>query len=431
MEISFLIPTPICLHTAIPYIKELQHRNVAIHFIVGQKVRDVADDLLLNASSVIGIDELARKTSFVMLLHSFLRIVFTKEDYSPNYQRWLSQRFSQKNRLAIVLLKLLITFGPKWSASEINQKLTSWISRILPNPFPTSRLIYITTTSKPHLHCASGLNVYTIMESWDHPGKAPFAHSSEKVFVWNESLKKDWQEYQGDNNILFSYPIKLGYAITANNLQKGQLLKPCHNRIMYPATFGSTSDQGMFAEELKLIETLCKVTQESGQKLLIKPKPNSRQGELDKFLEFSHVEIGQYQNNKGGSNYDLSDEYNENRLKELKKSDIVINLGTTFALDAAAFGLPVVQLKMACHQQYPYLSTLTTFPHLARHFYNKPECIFTITDSSPVTQELVFLCETSRYIQSAEAFSLYLREWIMPDCSLEHSVTSVIDACLG
>ena len=200
---------------------------------------------------------------------------------------------------------------------------------------------------------------------------------------------------------------------------------------MYPATFGSTSDHAMFSEELKLIEALCRVTQGSGQKLLIKPKPNGSVGEFDRFLEFSHVEVGSYQANDGGANYSLSEEYNETRLRELRISDIVVNLGTTFALDAAAFGLPVVQLQIKCQQKYPYLTKLITFPHLARHYYSAPDLIYTITGFVPISEELAFLCDKSLYLKTAEAFSLYLRKWISPVSTLANSVSEVISVCLG
>jgi len=431
MDISILISTQICLHTALPYIFELRKQNVAIHYIVAREVREEASSLLKDASSVVSIDTLSRKHTLAMLVHSFLRIAFTRQDYSPSYGRWLAQRFKHKNLIITVLSKWLIKFGPKWRREEINQKLAYWIRKILPNPFPTSRLINITATGDPHLLCARGLRVYTILESWDHPCKAPVGHSSERVFVWNDSLRRDWYEYQGDSNISISYPIKLGYALNANKLKKTELIRSTNNRIMYSATFGATSDPSLFNEELRLIEEICKVTQDSGKKLLIKPKPNGTFGELDQFLKFPHIEIGKYQHNRGGANYHLSDKYNNNRLSELQTCDIVINLGTTFALDAAAFGLPVVQLKIDCQQHYPCLSALTTFPHLARHFYSKPECIFTIAGSGPVSEELAFLGETSNYIQSAEAFSLYLREWIMPNCTLDKSVANVVRACLG
>ncbi len=430
MEITFLIPTPIALHTALPYIAEFRRRGVKLLFVVDKKVRDATGDLLNDAASVFDVDELARLNRGVFTLYNLLRITFTSKDFSSIYQRWLQQRLSGKNRLSAALLIGLSKLGPKWPSNEINRNLTRWTRPFLPNPFPTSRLVYVTHTAKPYLLCARGLKVYTIMESWDHPRKFPIGHSSEKVFVWNEPLLQDWQESQGDSNIILGYPIKLNYAITAKALKKTELLDPRNNRFMYPTSFGFMSDHGLLVEELRLIEELCRATEHTGHKLLLKPKPNDIPGKLDQFLRFPHVEIGYYQNNEGGSNYGLSENYNERRLRELDQSDLVINLGTTFAIDAAAFGLPVIQLRLACPRQYPLLSSLSTFPHLSRHLLSREECIFTITDSSSVADQLSFLREPAEYLNVAKEFSLRLREWIIPDESLEDAVKRVVTACL-
>lgn len=431
MSISFLIPTPICLHTAIPYIEELRRRDISVHFIVDSRVRSVAGDVFRDAKSVIDIDEVSGKHRIIKALHNFLRLIFTSSEYSQYYPRWLKQRFENKNRIATSIIKLFIKLFPNWRSEEINARLHRLIGKFLANPFPTSNLIYITTSGQSQLLCARGLHVFTIMESWDHPGKAPIGHSSDKVFVWNKSLQEDWSEFQGDKNIGISYPVKLAYAIEANNLPQDRLLGTSLDKILYPATCGSTSDQCMFDEELKLIGELCEITRNTGKTLLIKPKPNDKPGALDQFRKYKHVEIGQYQKNEGGANYSLSSSYNEVRLAELSESGLVINLSTTFALDAAAYGLPVVQLQLKCPDQYPYLSAMANFTHLDRHFYGNQENIFTIEDTMRVGEQLAFLKEPSKYLKVAETFSLQLRKWIAPELSLEQSVAKIINECVA
>lgn len=430
-QVTILIPSLICLDTALPYIAALYRRKVGIHFVVDHHVRELYANEFRGALSVIEIDALVRKHRLTELLHSFLRLALTRQSFSPIYRRWLQQRLDGKGKLARLLALLAVRHGPKCSNDKVNKYLSRWLGRIMSNPFSTKRIIYISATGKPHLLCGRGLEVYTIMESWDHPGKAPMGHASTKVFVWNAALEQDWVDFQGDNRVGRSYPIKLAYAISANDLGKGELLKPAHNRIMYPTTFGSTSDKRMFTEELKFVYELCRATEKTGQKLLIKPKPNSIEGELDQFLKFSHVEIGRYQTNEGGSNYRLSESYNQGRIRELKRCDVVINLGTTFAMDAAAYGLPVIQLQLSCPQQYPLLSSLSAFPHLQRHYYRHQECLFKLTDTKPVSHQLSFLSEPSQYLSVAETFSLRLRDWLIPDWSLSEAVEHVINDCLA
>lgn len=430
-QITFLIPSLICLDTALPYITELQRRKVGIHFVVDHQVRMLCKEELQGALSIMEMDQLDSRYDLEKLLHSFLRLAFTTKDFSPIYQRWLQQRLVGKSKISRVFAQLAILCGRKCALDRVNSRLNFWLGYIMRNPFITKKLIYITTTNKPHLLCGRGLEVYTIMESWDHPGKAPIGHTSSKVFVWNAALQQDWADFQGDTNLACAYPIKIAYAIGANNLRKGELLKPQNNRIMYPLTFGSTSDKQMFIEELRFIKELCVATEKAGVKLLIKPKPNSiDSGELNEFLEFTHVEVGRHQINQGGGHYRLSGHYNEQRLDELRKCDAVINLATTFAMDAAAFGLPVIQLEIECPVQYPLLSSLTEFPHLQRHLYCYQSSLFKLNDCALISQQLNFLSDSECYLQTARDFSMRLREWLIPDWSLEEAVRQVIDSCL-
>ena len=47
----------------------------------------------------------------------------------------------------------------------------------------------------------------------------------------------------------------------------------------------------------------------------------------------------------GGGNYYLDTDYNDTRMAELERVDLVINCWTTFAFDAALAGKPVMQLR--------------------------------------------------------------------------------------
>lgn len=429
MEITFLIESPIALHTAIPYIKELRRNSVRIHFVLDQRTINASDMIFNDAVSVTDINSLAESRKFIEWIYNVLRITYTKRNFSPTYTRWLKQRLMGKSFLATYLTTAISMWGPKWPSDEINRRLTSLIRKVLTNPFRTERVIYVTNTSKPYLLCARDLRVFTIIESWDHAGKYPIGHTSEIAFTWNKPLADDWRSFQGDQNVSISYPIKLDYAINANRLTKDQVLETNNKRLMYPVTFGATSDGQCFLEEMRLIEQICNATKNSGYKLLLKPKPNNTTRDLDRFLHYPHVEIGEYQVNGGKSNYDLSEDYNNLRLFELRKCDAVINLGTTFAFDAAAYGLPVFQIKILDKNYFPFLSELSIFPHLNRHLYNN-ESIFVIDDLEQLTNQTQFLQCPQAYLNIASRFSIYLRSWILPDASLNSSVSNAIALCI-
>ena len=432
-NITFYVSSLVGIHTGLPYIKEFERRNI--------KVSIVAPDDLCNllhrkfpSLTIIELSKINHGLKWARIIHYLLLILFTSKDFSSLYERWLTQRLAGKNRLVVSALRIAIKFLPKWQSRAVNQNLCFWMSHLISNPFPTSRVVNVSLAKDTYLLCARGINVYTIVESWDHPGKAPIGYLSEKVFVWNQSLKNDWLTFQGDKNIEVAYPIKLDYAINARRQTKSEsklLSKPISSSLslMYPATFSSSSEIAFFDEEKKLIHGLCQAVENFGISLLIKPKPNSKLGELDDFLNYKNVQIGAYQANQGGNKYTLKKNYNQTRLGELERCDLLINLGTTFAIDAAAFGLPIIQLYVVAPENLPNLSKIAAYPHLARHLYRHQDYVFEVSDID-FSEQFNFLEALDFYIVKARDFSNYLQKWIMPEMPLDQTVVQVVDSIL-
>ncbi|NEQ45387.1 MAG: hypothetical protein F6K00_18360 [Leptolyngbya sp. SIOISBB] len=432
-KISFFVSSLIGLHTALPYIEEFQKRNINIYLIVP----DALYTSLYKTKDfkLIKISDISYKNRFTLMLHALMRILFVNEDYSSIYKYWLSQRLQNKKKWLVQLIRFFQKILPKWASNQVNRNLSCWVGALLANPFPTSKIVAISLPVESFLLCSRGIQVYTIMESWDHPAKAPVGYESQKVFVWNKALKKDWDHYQGDQDIRIAYPVKLDYVISLDKHKTTKVIESDNTGMskvtyMYPTTFGSSSSLSFFSEEKQLIHKLCHVTQSLGIVLLIKPKPNSRMGELDEFRKYGHVDIGAYQKNEGGGNYTLEQNYNEARLKDLEKANLVINLGTTFAIDAAAFGLPVLQLYIDAPSKFPYLSTIAKYPHLARHLYCYEDCIFKIDDDNDLTKQFKFLSSPADHMAQAKQFSEHLRQWIMPEMTLSEAVENVVDSIL-
>ncbi|MEM6517806.1 MAG: hypothetical protein AAF722_00580 [Cyanobacteria bacterium P01_C01_bin.70] len=436
-EITFVISSLIGLHTATPYIDELKRRNIKIYFIVPAGLEN--ESVLQGAGNIIIIDRLFTLNKVIVLLYNLSRLAFTRGDFSSVYQYWLQQHFAARSKLISFFGKALVDFFPKWNSNQVNQNLLSFFRLFIENKIPTERVVNVTFASKPYLFCADDLQVYTIVESWDHPGKVPVGYPSKKVFVWNQDLQADWREFQGDQHVEIAYPVKLDYVIRAYKSQQFKQLNQSYSpgfqenlrkNYMYSSTFGSNSVSVFFEEEKIFIHQVCKATENTDIRLLIKPKPNSRSGELDEFLAYPHVEIAGYQKSQGAGNYTLGKDYNEARLKELGESDLVINLGTTFALDAAAFGLPVLQLYVDVPSKFPYLSTISKYPHLARHLYCYEDCIFKISDGSDLAEQFKFLSSPADHMDKAKQFSKHLRQWIMPEMTLSEAVENVVDSIL-
>lgn len=412
-----------------PYVEELRKRGVKLYFVVDDLVKNDAKSILKNHDKVISLNELANKNKISKKLHQLIRLIFTSKDFSYLYKKNIYDKCSKKIKILNRLVEKLIPFK---SGGKINDTLR--FLRILKNPFPTNKVLYVTKIFYPHLFCAPGLEIYTLLGSWDHPGKFPVGHPSKKVFVWNKSLKEDWIYFQGNSeeHISYSYPVLHKYVLSAKNGMKNIPDVSSGLTFMYPATFSSWSKEGSFEEELILLEALCKETKKYGHKLFIKPKPNSKKSEFDYFKRYPNVEIGKYSdsNNSNISKFVLSDSYNNSRLEELNKSDVVINLGTTFALDAAAYGLPVIQLLMNNEHSFPNLSRIQYSPHLARHYYSKKDFLFELNHGSNLTEQFTFLSNSSKINTKAESYSRYLREWLNPVDDFDNAIQNVADICL-
>ena len=427
-EITFFISSKIAFHTALPYIKELKKRNVIVHYTITKELTSTILSIVDPSSIILDVDKLSNKKKKILLLHRLILLLFTPDNFSTFYKRWVNQRLAGNNKLTVSILKFIIFLFPKWERKKINTNLTYWISKTIKNLFPSNKIIVVTIPDTPFLLCANGIDVYSILESWDHPAKSPIGYISKYVFLWNHPLKEDWKYYQGDVQIFYSYPIKLNYAIEANSINRPSQRKI--NRIMYPVVTSTGSDKQLYRDEMNFINNLCEATKDLDLLLFIKPKPNTAIGDLNGFLVYKHVEIGIYQDSDGNSSYELSEEYNNKRIQEMEKCTYAINTGTTFAFDVAAFGLPVVQLKFSCPNQFPILSKLDTFPHLARHFYNKDNLIFTLSDNSDVQDQLKLILKDTKTRETANLFSQYLREWLIPEESLKLSVEKTVDKIL-
>ena len=195
---------------------------------------------------------------------------------------------------------------------------------------------------------------------------------------------------------------------------------------MYAAGTSSNTDRpGWFADELAVIEQLCHATQTAGWRLLIKPKPNGRRDEFARFVHsFEHVTTGAYGNASDAVDYDLDDHYNRTRLAELSSCDLVINAVTTFALDAAVAGLPVMQLDLRDDPSFVALGAAMRNHHIATHLLGSPHIVST-GRGRPLREAVAEAL--AHPTDGPERFSAALREWVLPPRSLDDAVRSVLD----
>ena len=356
-------------------------------------------------------------------VHKLLILLFTPDNFSSLYSRWLNQRFARKNIFATVFARLLIKSTPKLKIEHINKVVTYITTFFIKRNLPSEKIINITIPTVPFLLANKNKRVYSILESWDHAGKSPMGFVSKKVFLWNESLREEWLKHQNDNDISFAYPIKLAYAVQSVKKNKKE-----KRVVLYPFSTSADSPQiSLYNEEVKFVNHLCNVLNVLGYKILLKPKPNTKIGELDFLNSHENVEICSYQKNDGGSSYQLSEDYNKTRLQELALCDYVITIGTTFAFDAASFGVPVLQFIFLSKQNFPNLSKVANYPHISKLIFPKKQLLAQITDNDSVETQLANILSDPDYMHKATQFRNYLRDWLIPQENMQVSVARVID----
>jgi hypothetical protein len=250
------------------------------------------------------------------------------------------------------------------------------------------------------------------------------------VFVWNKALAEDWYNYQGDRGVKVGYPLKLAYALE-NGSPSVAATGWRQRRILYPATYTSYSDQKFFQDELRLLDLLCTTAAKAGLHVYIKPKPNGPKGDYEHLkVRFNNIEIGDDGGATDPREYFLDEEYNIERIRVMRRCDAVVNLGSTFGLDAAAYGLPVFQLFIRDPVAFPGLTANFQYEHL-RHMLTQPSLVYRIDGENPAATVFECMCN-DQSVEKAVSFSRNLRAWLYSrpgGCS--SAVSQMVDDIFG
>lgn len=416
-NLTILAPSTISWSTAESVFALLLARNHNIHIISSPTIIRELEVLHSKNPKVTfhNINDFKRKAPIRRIIHQLVLAVLTPPEFSSNYTHYLQCRVKRIGRFAKPILWVIKQF-PKCEVSTINAFLDRMFGPVSINQFPTSNILVVSefTSQLAHLLLSPTQRRVTVLESWDHPYKSPIGYASHHVCLWNEHLSQAWNRRQGSVQIHYTYPYKLGYIFRRSQ-------KATEDRYwLYPATFSEHSNE-YFTEELRLLEEICKSASALGQKIYIKPKPNGNSISFSHLTEkFSNVILGTGQNSRAPSEYRLDAGYNQLRLDELSQASVVFNLGTTFAFEAAAFGIPVYQLLVDAPQSYPFLSRLKDYPHLRQHIYSKDELVFRVGCADSVRM-CVLRAKEPEHAMKARRFTAHLTNWITPRVSQDVS----------
>lgn len=418
---TFVICSRIDILTAEPYIDALAARGVRLHVACTERIADAIRERFVNqVGEPILLDDLSRATRWTRFAHNLLCILLEGTSPSRNIRKqFLKHRAptSLKIRVALAVSHLF----PKLSSHALNERLRRWLGPWLDNPFPTRRVIAVSHVTTPHLLCARNLEVTTLNESWDHAGGKCAGYPSRVVIAWNEDIGRDWQRFQGADVILAGFPVKLAYAYES----------PVHPdsgaaRVALYAVGTCATEFDWYTEELRLMEAICTATSDAGWSLIIKPRPAGPQPGLPDFAErHRHVRLGRATSTMGTRDYDLDADYNQTRLQEMRSCSLVINTITTFCLDAACAGVPVLQIDLRGSSEYPALSKAQDNYHLSRYLLNDNSLCLRPAGTETIARSLSEFLRAPD--QRAITFRDRVRSWIVPDVSTAQRISAVVD----
>jgi hypothetical protein len=318
------------------------------------------------------------------------------------------QRHSRRTELRSAIRRSWKLHLAKLPNPQVNALLRATVGRWVPNVFPSRHVVAISFAARPALLCAPGLYVDTVLDSWDHPVRKCAGYVTRTVVAWNRELAWEWKDFQGAERIEVGYPVRLGYALRQNVGPSER----AERVMMYP--IATTSHiQRWFMDEMAFLLALADRAAARGWTVLAKPKPISTRDEIPAAVRnHASIRLGGFEASSGALDYALDDAVNSRRLDELREARFVLNTVTTFGLDAAAAGVPVLQLDLRSSRAWPSLASAARNRHLQRYLYRGRGCL----DPGDALERLdELLADPSTLLEQARSTSELLRRWLTED----------------
>ena len=363
------------VYSALPIINKYVESN-SIVFFTNKSNLKVANELFDHPNvQVKCIQNFAYKPA--VFFKKIFEILFVSENFSFVYKHEFVKKESLKSR---ALRKIFFLKLPNDKVNKSFLKLNNLFfkNKSIEKYFDLNLMITFTKVYYAHLIPSKDRVPHiNIMESWDHPMKFPYYLFPNYSLTWNKDLARDTKRIQHLQKVKQIMPLKFKYLYECQNIETDRLLNnikntPFHDElinllskkvILYPTTTSSANI--MHQGEMKLIKELCEVFDGSPYYLYIKPKPNAPIGDYEIFKSYKNVIIGIYADSASGSDI-LNTNYNIFRYLLLKHSNIVINAGTTFALEAAIVDKKIIQLDLVGGNYFGFAKWCKTY-HLSKY----------------------------------------------------------------
>ena len=307
-------------------------------------------------------------------------VCFVSHDFSPGYtlrkrQKWSSALFA--------LSRLMKPFRiSRRNVNSLYRRLASalcWIGFFNRLPLDTTDFV-ISLTKEPHPYLLAPFahKHILIMESWDHPMKEPFLLAPDRTLTWNDALATELNLYQAiDRTVVVPQVHKFRYIrecrqakISISAIENTELAADLERLvdkkyIIYPLCTSSTYLG--FEGEVNFLRELARCVAASGLLLYLRPYPLAPASDGAVLADIPGTVVGTLSDDTNGMDV-LNVDAQRHKYLLLQRATGVINVGTTFALDAAMVGTPVLQLKLP-QKAFGNFGRYSRGAHIQRHLW--------------------------------------------------------------
>ncbi len=218
-------------------------------------------------------------------------------------------------------------------------------------------VVSLTKENNPYLLAPWSAKHVSIMESWDHPMKEPYFINPFLHLTWNKALAKETEEFQNLKQVAvlneipkFRYIRELSSSSSTliSSIQDAELREELldfkdKDYCVYPMC--TSSDYYGFKGEIDFLRDLARELCKQDIILYVRPYPLAPREDTDILNAISGVHVGKLLSIEKGFDV-LNRDVQIQKYYLIRQAKAVINIGTTFALDAALISCPVLQLKL-------------------------------------------------------------------------------------
>lgn len=415
-ENALVVSHRVGLSTAIPFASALSRRGQPVRMYCLGDFADQARSLLPSVVDVVdsrGVpvprwSALAKKT------------VFALSNFDPGANSDQGQTFHHRSKGGARLRQEILKQTRRVPPRRLNPAVGA-LGDFVRGSIPERNVWVVSFLTEPALALGRHHKVITLVDSWDHPVRRTAGYRSDVVVGWNQDLANDWADVQGAGAAIRGAPLKLRYAADSYPIQAN-----ADQRFMFAVGTSSHTPDWQQAE-LRLAELVCAAANDAGWEVLLKLKPTGGQEDWITFAErWPNVEISDEADAPTPMDYFLDDDYNDRRLAALTRVQFVVNSVTTFGLDAALAGLPVLQLSDLSGPGLVWLKSAQRNYHIRKYLLSQDDT-FGATEDDIRSRLADWLRNPD---DRAALYSQKLRSWLLPDAGFDAAVERAVERAL-